>query len=215
MSDNGSDSSGSGDSWTVPDASVGGADSGGGADSFTETTTQGWLSRVMGGFVAALIGLLLVPAAVVLLYWNEGRAVDAIRALNRGAASVVEVAADPVDAAANGKLVHLTGMARPGTAAADPVFGVTGDGLIRLRRTVEMFQWKQDSHSTSSNNLGGSKTTETTYTYEKAWSEQPIDSTPFKVQNGHRNPPMPVRSATFDGGETKIGAYKLDPSVMD
>ena len=55
------------------------------SDQFTEVTTEGWLQRLGGSLVAALIGLILVPASIVLLYWNEGRAVNAIRALERGA----------------------------------------------------------------------------------------------------------------------------------
>ena len=114
------------------------------SDQFTEVTTQGWLQRIGGGFVAALIGLILVPVSIVVLYWNEGRAVDAIRALNRGAAAIVEVNATAVDPQANGKLVHVSGMMQPTTPARDPVFGVTGDGLLRLSRTVAMYQWKEE-----------------------------------------------------------------------
>src|ERR1700679_3610119 len=113
-------------------------DDGSGVSSgLTETSTEGWGSRLGGSLGAAVIGLILVPAAIVLLYWNEGRAVDAIRALNRGAAAIVEVNSDALDPAANAKLVHVTGMLRPATPAKDPVFGVTGDGLVRLTRTVE------------------------------------------------------------------------------
>ena len=65
-----------------------------GGDTFTETSTEGYGSRLGGSLMAALIGLILVPVAVVLLYWNEGRAVDAIRALNRGQAAIVEVNAN-------------------------------------------------------------------------------------------------------------------------
>src|SRR5271163_612750 len=119
------------------------------SDQFTQVTTQGWGSRLGGSLMAALFGLVLVPAGVVLLYWNEGRAVDAIRALGRGAATIVEVDATPVDPAANGKLVHVSAMMQPTTPARDPVFGVTGDGLLRLSRTVEMYQWKEDSSSQS------------------------------------------------------------------
>jgi len=185
------------------------------SDQYTEVTTQGWLQRLGGSFVAALIGLILVPASVVLLYWNEGRAVDAIRALNSGAASIMEVDAASVDPQANGKLVHASGTMQPTTSARDPVFGVTGDGLLRLSRTVEMYQWKEETSSQSQQSVGGSKTTETTYTYRRVWSEQPIVSTQFKVRDGHQNPAMQVRSATFDAGEVKLGAYKVDPSLLN
>jgi len=185
------------------------------SDQFTEVTTQGWLQRLGGSLVAALIGLILVPVSIGVLYWNEGRAVDAIRALNRGAAAIVEVSATEVDPQANGKLVHVSGMMQPATPARDPVFGVTGDGLLRLSRTVEMYQWKEESKSQSTQSVGGSKTTETTYTYTHVWSDQPIVSTQFKVRDGHQNPPMQVRSATFNAGEVKLGAYRVDPSLLN
>jgi hypothetical protein len=185
------------------------------SDQFTEVTTEGWGQRLGGSLIAALIGLILVPASIVLLYWNEGRAVDAIRALSRGAAVIVEVSADAVDPRSDGKLVHVTGMMQPATAARDPVFGVTGDHLLRLSRTAEMYQWKEETSSQSQQSVGGSKTTETTYRYDRVWSAQPIASGQFKHPDGHQNPPMPVRSATFDGGSVTLGAYQVDPTVLN
>src|SRR5580658_2521478 len=185
------------------------------SDQFTEVTTQGWLQRLGGSFIAALIGLLLVPLSIVVLYWNEGRAVDASRALSRGASEIVEVNATAVDPQANGKLVHLTGTMQPTTPARDPVFGVTGDGVLRLSRSVEMYQWKETSSSQSQQSVGGSKTTETTYTYQRVWSAQPIVSTQFKVRDGHQNPPMQVQSATFDAGQVKLGAFGVDPPLLN
>lgn len=186
-----------------------------GADTFTETSTEGYGSRLGGSLIAALIGLILVPAAVVLLYWNEGRAVEAINALNRGAASVVEVNAAVIDAGSNGRLVHLSGMLQPAAAARDPDFGVSGDTAVRLARTVTMYQWEEQKSTQSQQSLGGSKTTETTYNYRKVWSEQPINSGGFKAQGGHQNPPMPVHSATFDGSGVRLGAWQIDPPVLN
>ncbi|HWG05280.1 MAG TPA: TMEM43 family protein, partial [Beijerinckiaceae bacterium] len=165
------------------------------SDQFTESTTTGWGQRLVGSLVAVIFGLILVPVSIGLLYWNEGRAVEAIQALSRGASSIVEVNPDTVDPQTNGKLVHVTGMMQPTTPARDPVFSVTGDGLLRLSRSVEMYQWKQDSSSQSQQSLGGSKTTTTTYSYQKVWSDQPIQSSQFKVPDGHQNPPMPIQSA--------------------
>jgi hypothetical protein len=185
------------------------------SDQFTEVTTEGWGQRLGGSLIAALIGLVLVVVSIGLLYWNEGRAVTASRALGRGAAAIVEVSATPVDASANGKLVHVSGMMQPTTPARDPVFGLTGDGVLRLSRTVEMYQWKEEASSHSQQSVGGSKTTETTYTYQHVWSAQPIVSTQFKVRDGHQNPPMELRSATFDGAEVKLGAYRVDPPLLN
>jgi hypothetical protein len=184
-------------------------------DTFSETSTEGYGSRLGGSLVAALIGLILVPVAVGVLYWNEGRAVDAIRALSRGEAAIVEVNAAAVDPGSNGKLVHVSGMMQPTMPAKDPDFGVTVDGLVRLARSVEMYQWEESSTTQSQQNPGGSKTTEKTYTYKKSWSAQPVSSSNFKVPGGHQNPPMQQHSATFDGAGVKVGAWQVDPSVLN
>jgi Transmembrane protein 43 len=184
------------------------------SDSFNEVTTEGYGQRLGGSLVAALFGIILVPVSVILLYWNEGRAVNAATALGRGASEIVEVSATAVDPKADGKLVHVTGMMQAATPARDPVFGVTGPGLVRLSRSVEMYQWKENKSSHSSQSVGGSQTTETNYTYEHVWSAQPIASGQFKVPGGHENPPMQLQSATFDGGTVTLGAYQVDPSLL-
>ena len=38
------------------------------SDSVTEVTTTGWLQRVLGSFVGALIGVLMVIGSVILLW---------------------------------------------------------------------------------------------------------------------------------------------------
>ena len=94
---------------------------------------------------------------------------------------------------------------QPTAAARDPVFGVTGEGLLRLSRSVEMYQWKEETNSQSQQSVGGSQTTQTTYTYQKVWSAQPIASAQFKMRDGHENPAMPLRSAIIEGTDVKLG----------
>jgi hypothetical protein len=189
-------------------------DLGSDGDSVTEVTTTGWLSRILQSIVGALIGILLVVGAVVLLWWNEGRAVEASRALAEGARQVVEVEASAAAAAAEGKLVHLSGMMETKAPARDTAFGVGAGNLLRLKRTVEMFQWIEHKSSRSQKNLGGSETTETTYSYQKEWSENAVDSSRFREAGSHRNPPMPVSSATIDSPEVHLGAYRVDRAVL-
>jgi hypothetical protein len=188
---------------------------GGGSDSVTEVTTTGWLQRLLQSLVGVLIGILLVIGSIVLLWWNEGRAVEAIRALDQGARQIVEINSTAIDRAAEGKLVHLSGTMTTSASASDSAFGVGGDGLLRLKRTVEMYQWAEEKSSHSQTNIGGSKTTETTYSYKKEWSENAHDSNRFHEANGHQNPPLPVSSTTIDSPDVHLGAYRVDPSVLD
>jgi hypothetical protein len=83
-----------------------------------------------------LFGIVLVIGSFLLLTWNEGRSVEAIRALDQAARQVVEVDAAAIDPQAEGKLVHLTGLMETSAPAHDPIFGVGGDGLLRLSRKV-------------------------------------------------------------------------------
>ncbi|MFX4450888.1 hypothetical protein ABTA90_19990, partial [Acinetobacter baumannii] len=78
--------------------------------------------------------------SIALLFWNEGRAVAAFAALDRGARIVVDVPADRVDPANEGRLVHLTGRATATNPLIDGATGIGGPGLLRLDRQVEMYQ---------------------------------------------------------------------------
>jgi Transmembrane protein 43 len=184
-------------------------------DSVTEVTTTGWLQRVLGSFVGALVGILMVIGSVILLWWNEGRAVEAIRALDQGARQTVEAKANAVDPANDGKLVHLSGLMETQAPARDAAFGVGADNLLRLKRTVEMFQWTEHKSTRTQKNLGGSETTETTYSYDKEWADHPVDSSRFHEAEGHRNATMPVRSTTIDSQDVRLGAYRVDRGLLD
>jgi len=91
-------------------------------DSVTDVTAAGWLQRVGQSVIGALFGILLVIASIILLWWNEGRAVEAIRALDRGAHQVVEVKADAVDPGNGGVLAPYRGADGYRIALAEPGF---------------------------------------------------------------------------------------------
>lgn len=184
-------------------------------DVFSKTTRKGWGARVGRSIIGLIVGLLMVPAAIVLLCWNEGRAVEASSALDRSLRQVVEVSPDRVLPDNGGKLVHLVGEIVTSTPARDPAFDVGGEDLLRLRRTVEMYQWKEDENSTAQQSSGGSEVTQTTYTYHRVWSEEPIDSGAFRHPQGHVNLVMPMTSTTFDAQTATLGAYRVDPGVLD
>ena len=105
-------------------------------DSITETTTTGWGSRIGSSLVGMLIGIILVPAAIVLLFWNESRAVTAATGLKRGLGSIVEISADTVNPQNNSKLVYLNGTLTGVTPAVDPWNKLTATGLLRDRKSV-------------------------------------------------------------------------------
>ena len=68
------------------------------------------------------------------------------RSLTEGAAAVVSIEADTVDAANDTKLVHFTGEATTAETLSDSTFGMS-KLAIKLKRNVEMYQWKETSSS--------------------------------------------------------------------
>lgn len=179
----------------------------------TETTTQSWFSRIGDSFKGLLIGTALIVASVCFLFWNEGRTIKRTKALNEGAKAVVDVDSNVVDSANEGKLVHLTGDAVSSDVLVDPFFNVSTQS-IKLVRRVEMFQWQEDVETHTERTSGGGTTTTKTYSYEKVWSENPIDSSNFK-ESGHDNPnSFPVSSEEFSAENVTLGSFKLSPSLI-
>src|SRR5258708_18268552 len=108
-------------------------------DTFTETASEGWLSRIGSAIGGVLFGLVLFIAAFPLLFWNEGRAVTTAKSLAEGRGAVVTVPSDRVDAANEGKLVHTTGRAKTTATLADPHLGGSSHA-IQLKRQAQMHQ---------------------------------------------------------------------------
>ncbi len=180
---------------------------------FTEVTSESWFSRIGNSFKGIVVGVVFIAVAFVLLWWNEGRAVDRYKTLKEGAGAVVSVGADTVDAANDGKLVHLTGLATTDETLTDSVIGVSVNGL-RLQRNVEMFQWKEKKHSRTRKKLGGGTETITEYTYEKVWSKSLINSSAFK-ESGHGNPTsMLFASEDFIAKKATLGAYAMSDGLI-
>lgn len=183
-------------------------------DSVTQTITTSWLSRIGSSLIGVLIGIILLPCAIVLLSWNEGRAVTAAAGLKWGLGSIVEISAETAHPQNNAKLVYLNGTVAGVKPATDAWSGFSVTGLVRLRRKVEMFQWLERESETTSNNVGGSQTTQKTYTYVLGWSENLHNSAQFKIPAGHQNPAMPLKSQAFEANAVKIGAFTLDNSLV-
>ncbi|EIC19358.1 TMEM43 family protein [Thiorhodovibrio frisius] len=178
-------------------------------DSYREVSSQSWGSRLVSSLTGMLVGIVLVAVAVGLLWWNEGRAVNRARALEEGLGQVVSVAADRVDAANQGLLVHLSGHADTDESLTDPVFGVT-EQAIKLRRSVEMYQWREHSQSETREKLGGGTETVTTYTYDRGWESSLISSSNFKKPGGHANPGrMPYEDWSQTANNVEVGAFRL------
>lgn len=169
-----------------------------------------WVQRLGSSFKGVLVGLALFIAGFPILFFNEGRAVDTAKRLKEGAGAVVDVPADNVDAANEGKLVHVTGKADTKDVLSDEAFGVSATAL-RLMRTVEIYQTVE--HSETKRIKEGDKTREvTTYTYSNEWCDKPVDSSQYHdASKRAANPPaaMPYSNEDRFAANVTLGAFTL------
>jgi hypothetical protein len=182
-------------------------------DRFTETTYTSYGQNIGNSFKGILLGFLFLIASIVLLWWNEGRSVDQANALEEMQTKITTLHSAVYDPSVDGKAVLVQGEVKPRDVVMDTQFEVKTDGLV-LQRKVEMYQWKESSHSESKEKLGGGTETVTTYEYHKTWSASPISSGSFRHRAGHENPPMNYHSATFST-EAKMGDFYLDKGMVD
>ncbi|MFM7374314.1 MAG: hypothetical protein ACKO39_04075, partial [Chthoniobacterales bacterium] len=95
------------------------------ADSIQVTSNSSWFSRLGKAFTGIVVGIILIVVGIALLFWNEGRAVKTYNTLKEGQGLVVDVASDTVDAANDGKLVHLTADAVTDETLVDSDFAIS------------------------------------------------------------------------------------------
>jgi len=177
---------------------------------FTTTTTTGYGSRIISSIQGVVIGLILFVASFGLLYWNEGR-VD----LSSIAKTATEISATSVssDSSLNGKLISATGIFNSNEIIGDNLF-LKPDKFIATARKVEMYSWVEKSESHSKKNVGGSETTNTTYTYTRSWEENPQNSSNFKYPEGHENSQKTLSSITSKAQNATVGAYQVEMSSV-
>ena len=176
-------------------------------DTFTEVTHKSWFSRIAGAFAGIFFGLLFILGSIIMLFFNEGRAIKTEKALKLGAKTVVSINPNEIDPQNDGKLVHVTGFAKTDEILEDKEFNIK-ENAIRLKRIAEMYQWDENKSSKTKKNVGGGTTTETTYSYNKQWSSSLIKSSDFKKPDGHQNPSsMPYHSENYTAKDIWLGKF--------
>ncbi|MFO0818030.1 MAG: TMEM43 family protein [Pirellulales bacterium] len=183
-------------------------------DTVTEVTSVGWFKRLGDSLKSVIVGIVIFLGSFVLLWWNEGRAVHTARALVELKGAVVSAPVDRVEAANEGKPVHLTGDTASDAVLADDAFGLAVPG-IKLRRKVEMYQWEEEEESKTREKVGGGTETTTTYRYSLTWSKDRIDSSRFHASKGHENPTLRYATMLQTADPVTMGAFTLSSGLVE
>ena len=158
------------------------------ADSVSVTSHNSYGSRVGNSFKAILWGIILVWFSIWLLAWNENNYVKQKAALKEWASIVQEATIDQINSELEWKEIHVSWETSSNAEALkDSIFWITTDNL-KLKRTVEMYQWYEDEHEECHDNYWWSEDCSTTYTYDTKWSDEHISSNNFYQTSNHENP---------------------------
>jgi len=185
------------------------------SDQFTEVTTKSWGSRLMNSIRGLFLGLILIIGSLILLWWNEGRAIHTENDLKDGSKNVVHLQTNVPLPENEDKLVHLTGTVNTTDTLNDPDFNIYTNA-IALKRNVLIYQWEETSEEKTEKNLGGAETTTTTYSYSKNWVSNKINSDNFKKPEGHvNNSAYSYENSSYEAENVFIDSFKLSKEVID
>ncbi len=185
------------------------------ANQFTETTHTGIGTHLGSSIKGVFTGIILIIVGIILLWTNEGRAVKTAIALEEGSENVISIKADKILPENNKKLVHVSGLATTNDTVYDNDFKIKANAL-KIIRTVEHYQWKETSKSTTKKNIGGSTDTKTTYDYTKGWEASLIESSKFKLPQEHENVnSYSYTNETITAKNITLGAFTMPENLVN
>lgn len=187
---------------------------------------------------ARVIGAIALLASCALTCVNEVRLVRTQLSFEQGRRSAVTLSQPLVDTQNDGALVLFSGLLTTGgdvldsagNALAhtrspfvlDPLFGVAVKG-VRLFRNVEMLQWEETSHTSTSSNPEDEdrrmdvEDRERVYMYDLRWHSERIDSAAFNDPS-YWNPPAEAwvyESQVVKTASVVVGDFKVSDELID
>ena len=182
---------------------------------YTEVTRNSWGSRIMSSFVGVLFGIILFLGSFFLVWWNEGNSIRSENDLKQGNKDIISVKSDTPVPENENKLVHLSGKVETADTLIDSEFGTTANA-IALSRKVLIYQWVESTTERTEKEIGGSEKVVTDYNYTKDWVSEPINSSGFKIQEGHLNKcNFPYRDTITMAQNAKVGSFDLTAPLLN
>lgn len=186
-----------------------------------------------------VIGTLALLAAALSTGVNETRLARTQRSLEHAQRVAVALSQPKLVAQHDGELVLFSGLVTSNAVVLDsaghvlahtrapvvldPAFGVAVRG-VRLLRRVEMLQWVETSHTSTSARAGvddadGDEDRERVYIYTLRWMSERIDSSRFDNPS-YRNPsqdgePWAFEAAVVTAPDVVVGDFKLSDALID
>lgn len=175
-----------------------------------DQNTLSWFDTLKSSLKGLLFGIILLLAGIVLLFWNEGRGAKISARLSQEQSKIHTPAniARP-NARDNGKLVYVNGTLQQQSKLPqiDNELNLAVDALA-LERKVEYWQWQQEEGIDPVSK-------QSSYTYNKHWSDSPVESSKFKqASTYHNSVAANLQSNYMQSSQLKLGDYVVDKKQL-
>jgi len=175
-------------------------------NTFTETNRISYGGNIKNAFGGMIIGFILFIASFFILWINEGHSAHQIQIADYIYKNAIPVTAESVNRANDNKLISTSAEAKTQETLSDN--NISLNSVLVLERKVEMYQWVEDQTTSQQQDMGGSTTETTTYSYTKEWTEDEVNSKNFH-KSGYVNPPFIIKSQRYNAKLGNLGAFKL------
>jgi len=172
-------------------------------------------SRIKEASCLFFLGIVLFVGSVGVLIWNEGRTVARQEDLAEAQQNVVEIQNTTATAVEmyNHRIVHITAALGTADVIRDPIFGIgsdrdgaANDNYLKLRRSVEMYQWDETKSTSTYTDSNGNKRARTSYSYRKGWFSHLQNSAFFHRSYDYENPSQfPFEAETWTAEPIYLG----------
>lgn len=146
---------------------------------YIETSTTWYFERILQSIKWFFFWFFFIILWSGLLWWNEWNSIKTIKWLSEWQTATITWSISPINKDLEWKLVYINWKADTKDILKDSDFFISENAII-LNRNVEMFQWEEKEKTQKQSNLWWSQTTVKTYTYNKVWDKNKIDSSNFK-----------------------------------
>ncbi len=173
-----------------------------------------WESTLKFSLKNNILGFLILLASSIVLWFNEGRAVKTARSLDEGKDILISIDAKNPDSKNDGKLIYAQDVTKSDETLIDTDFGIEINA-IKLRRTVEMYQWEEQYGSKNKSNNESNPTSDTEQ-YQKVWSSKVINSKEFQYKNAYQNPNyFEYESFESTSNQVAFGNFILPSTILE
>jgi len=152
----------------------------------------------------------MICFAYPMVWMNERKLVKIYKVIAKAREACVEANPEEPSEELNFKLVHANGTLSTEKTVDDEEFGLVKEGLVKLRRNVEVYQWLEEDETYQSGDEE-----KTRKVYKQAWSSSKVNSEAFEVQQDGSNPSSwPFENKTVVNDHVKLSAYKVSEAQI-